>query len=56
LCTIFGKDRATGSKAIDLGEEDDVIPEMQKSSPFDDLISLKSPFKVLVDLKHQQVV
>ncbi|KAJ9558536.1 hypothetical protein OSB04_013150 [Centaurea solstitialis] len=36
LCTIFGKDRATGSKAIDLGEEDDVMEEMQKSSPLDD--------------------
>ncbi|KAI3714769.1 hypothetical protein L6452_21728 [Arctium lappa] len=36
LCTIFGKDRATGSKAIDLGEEDDVVPETQRSSPIDD--------------------
>ena len=43
LCTIFGKDRATGSKAIDLGEEDDVIPEMQKSSPFDDFDFVEEP-------------
>ncbi|KAD6119463.1 hypothetical protein E3N88_10734 [Mikania micrantha] len=34
LCTIFGKDRATGSKAVDLGEED-VVQETQKSSPVD---------------------
>ena len=43
MCTIFGKDRATGSKAIDLGEEDDVIPEMQKSSPFDDFDFVEEP-------------
>ena len=43
MCTIFGKDRATGSKAIDLGEEDDVIPEMQKSSLFDDFDFVEEP-------------
>lgn len=34
MCTIFGKDRATGSKAVDLGEEDDA-QETQRSSPID---------------------
>ncbi|XP_076892782.1 uncharacterized protein LOC143544598 [Bidens hawaiensis] len=34
LCTIFGKDRATCSKAVDIGEED-VVQETQKSSPVD---------------------
>ncbi|KAJ9561781.1 hypothetical protein OSB04_006941 [Centaurea solstitialis] len=36
LCTIFGKDRATGNKAIDLRDEDEVMEETQKSSPLDD--------------------
>ncbi|CAH1412252.1 unnamed protein product [Lactuca virosa] len=31
LCQIFGKDRATGNGATDLGE--DVIEETQKNSP-----------------------
>ncbi|KAJ9552182.1 hypothetical protein OSB04_016227, partial [Centaurea solstitialis] len=43
LCIIFGKDRATGSKAIDLGDEDDVIPETQKSSPLDDFDFYEEP-------------
>ncbi|XP_076900064.1 uncharacterized protein LOC143554091 [Bidens hawaiensis] len=34
LCTIFGKDRATASKAVDLREED-VVQETQKSSSVD---------------------
>ncbi|KAJ9541768.1 hypothetical protein OSB04_028274 [Centaurea solstitialis] len=43
LCIIFGMDRATGSKAIDLGEEDDVIPETQKSFPLDDFDFYEEP-------------
>ncbi|KAI3792179.1 hypothetical protein L2E82_06050 [Cichorium intybus] len=34
LCKVFGKDRATGSRATDLGE-DDVVEETQKNSPID---------------------
>ncbi|KAI3503560.1 hypothetical protein L1887_32006 [Cichorium endivia] len=47
LCKVFGKDRATGSGAIDLGE-DDVVEERQKNSPidvegFEDVVEEKPP-------------